>query len=181
MINITKLPMYEEFIEDCKFFYCKNPDVYGPDWSGTENYIIASELPENTMVGKYPEIMQALSPYLYCDAACGEAIAEGMRNNQKFEKRRSNFIHYELDEDFEQKLSSQDDSACANPIEQIELQMMCEKALSFCTEVEKERLVKYFYLEMNLTEIANGKSFQAISYSINEALKKIRKKMTQQP
>lgn len=181
MINITELPGYPKFKEECKYFFCKNPDVYGPDWSGTENYIIASELSEATLVGKYPEIMRALSPYLYCDAACGEAIADGMRNTQKFQKRETIYTHYSLDEDFEQDYLAEDEISCSSTVEIVEMRMMIDEALKHCTAVEKERIINYYYYGMTLEQIADGKAIASIWESINTALKKIQKKMSKLP
>lgn len=177
MISITKLPGYSEFTKECKFFYCKNPDVYGQDWSGAEDYIVTSDTSEEIIKRKYPEIMQALSPYLFCGAACGAAIADGMRNTQKFQKREAIYTHYSLDEDFEQNLSDHEDWSCSYPIETVEMRMMIEEAMQDCTDIEKERIIKYFFHGMTLEKIACGKNPSSIMRAIDAGLKKIRKNL----
>ena len=43
---------------------------------------------------KYPEIMKALSPYMFCNVACGDIYAESLKNINKFRKRSSNTIDF---------------------------------------------------------------------------------------
>ena len=74
MKSITSERNYEAFVQECRFFYCQ--EIYEGDWDGKEQFIVASDTPEDELLEKYPEIMERLSPYLFCNAACGEAYAE---------------------------------------------------------------------------------------------------------
>ena len=70
MSNITKAKKYSTFVKECRFFFCQS--IFEGDWDGKEKYIVSSDTPERVLREKYPEIMKALSPYLFCNAACGD-------------------------------------------------------------------------------------------------------------
>ena len=65
MSKITTMENYKLFIQECRFFYCK--ELYGSEWSGIEKFIISSDIPENKLQEKYPEILKVLSPYIHCN------------------------------------------------------------------------------------------------------------------
>lgn len=92
MSNITNLKNYSSFVKECRFFYCQT--VFDGDWDGREKFIVSSDTTENELWMKYPEIMKALSPYMFCNDACGDIYAESLKNINKFRKRSSNTIDF---------------------------------------------------------------------------------------
>ena len=130
------------------------------------------------MLEKYPEIMERLSPYLFCNAACGEAYAETKGNIDKFRTRRMNTISFGSSEDFEDLLP--DDSLLDGSLSMEEMTILAE-GLKVCTPIQRERIIKYFITGMNLKEIANGNNISAIKESIYAGIKRIKKIYTGNP
>ena len=176
MKSITLERNYDAFVQECRFFYCQ--EIYEGDWDGIERFIIASDTPEDELLKKYPEIMERLSPYLFCNAACGEVYAETKRNIDKFRKRRMNTISFGSSEDFEDLLP--DDSLRDDSLSMEEKTILAE-GLKVCTPIQRERIIKYFITGMNLREIANGNNISAIKESIDAGIKRIKRFYTDNP
>lgn len=162
MSKITSAKDYELFAKECRFFFCQ--DIYENDWTGKERYIIASNTPEDVLLKKYPEVMAALSPYLFCNAKCGEAFAESQKNIWKYNKRRNCTISFE---EMEYQLG-------VNNAE-IEMRLMIEEGLEVCTSIQRERIRKYYLEGMSLDQIANGLSPVSVYQSIAAGIKRIKK------
>ena len=146
MSNITNLKNYSSFVKECRFFYCQT--VFDGDWDGREKFIVSSDTTENELWMKYPEIMKALSPYMFCNAACGDIYAESLKNINKFRKRSSNTIDF-------------------GAIEVLEDQMDIEAP-------ELGRIQKYYIEGMSLSEIAEGKNISTVQQSIDAGIKKMK-------
>ena len=87
-----------------------------------------------------------------------------------------NITHYDLDEDSIYNLSiNKEISIEENFIEQ-EINNELHNAINKLTDIQKERIIKYYFKNMKLEEIANeeGTSFQAVSKSINKSIKKLK-------
>lgn len=168
MISITTYEGYKEFIKECKFYFCQ--DIYEGDWDGKERYFVCSDTPEQNLIEKYPAIMKALSPYFYCDAACGEAFAETQQNLWKYQKRA--YITDSLDD----PLGPGEMAASWNHVgSDVEAKMMFKEAFSLCTPNQRERLMLFFVDGLSLEQIAGGKYSRAAVYkSITKGIKKIK-------
>jgi DNA-directed RNA polymerase specialized sigma subunit len=164
MSKITNAENYPAFIEECRFFFCDS--LYEGDWDGKEKYILASDTSEEVLWAKYPEIMEELSPYLFCSAACGEVYAESRRNIEKFNKRRLNTWSFGSVDDVEDQVDYD--------AEDTEVAVLIEEGLSVCTPTQRERISKYYLEGLTLRQIADGANISSVQQSINAGLKKIR-------
>ena len=165
MSNITSEKNYDLFIQEARFFFCQ--DIFEGDWDGKEKYIVASDTPEDVLLEHYPEIMKKLSPYLFCDAACGEVYAESKRNIDKHKKRASTTTSYGSIEVFEKMITDGSQST--------DMIIMIEEMLSVCTPIQRDRIRKFYLEGMPIPEIANGRSIKAVYKSIRAGLIKIQK------
>lgn len=165
MAIIKQLDKYELFVQEARFFFCQ--DIYEDDWEGKEKYIVASDTPEDVLRKNYPEIMQALSPYFFCNSACGDVYAESKRNIDKFKKRRGSTLSFGQIEVIEDLVASS-----SNPEERA---FLIKEALSVCTPLQRDRIQKYYLEGMTLREIANGKDPKTIKESIAAGIKRIQK------
>lgn len=87
-----------------------------------------------------------------------------------------NLTHYELDENSLYNLSLNKKESIEDNLLNQELNQELHKAIDELSEIQKQRIIKYYFKNMKLEEIAaEGKtSFQAVSKSINHALKKLK-------
>lgn len=166
MSNITGEKNYDLFIQETRFFYCQ--DIFEGDWDGKEKYIVASDTPEDVLLVHYPEIMKKLSPYLFCNAACGEVYAESKKNIDKHKKRASTTTSYGSIEVFEKMITDGSQST--------DMILIIEEMLSVCTPIQRDRIRKFYLEGMPIPEIANGRSIKAVYKSIRAGLIKIQKK-----
>ena len=123
MSNITNLKNYSSFVKECRFFYCQT--VFDGDWDGREKFIVSSDTTENELWMKYPEIMKALSPYMFCNAACGDIYAESLKNINKFRKRSSNTIDFGAIEVLEDQMDIE--------APELGIRLILSEGLSVCT------------------------------------------------
>ena len=158
MSNITNLKNYSSFVKECRFFYCQT--VFDGDWDGREKFIVSSDTTENELWMKYPEIMKALSPYMFCNAACGDIYAESLKNINKFRKRSSNTIDFGAIEVLEDQMDIE--------APELGIRLILSEGLSVCTPLQRERIQKYYIEGMSLSEIAEGKNISTVQQSIEE-------------
>ena len=140
MSNITNLKNYSSFVKECRFFYCQT--VFDGDWDGREKFIVSSDTTENELWMKYPEIMKALSPYMFCNAACGDIYAESLKNINKFRKRSSNTIDFGAIEVLEDQMDIE--------APELGIRLILSEGLSVCTPLQRERIQKYYIEGMSL-------------------------------
>lgn len=172
MSNLKSTKSYTEFCKECSFFCCKDPDFYGPGWTGKERYIITSELSEEQILVKYPEIMEQLSPYILLSTEYADVFQESRRNSDKYKKRQKRtFSLADIDE-----ISDRAEIASARDMEAVEQKLLIEEALSLCTAKERQRIAKFYYEGVPLTHIEKGVTIPSITESIKSGLKKIQKK-----
>ncbi len=165
MSSITTQKNYSSFIRECRFFFCQK--LFEGQWEGKEKYIVASDTPEDELLKKYPEIMKALSPYVFCNAACGDVYAESVKNMDKFIKRSKSTISFGEIEVLENQIAYNEADN--------ESQELIKEGLSICTPLQRERIIKYYIEGKNLRQIANGKNIANVQQSIQTGLKKIKK------
>jgi hypothetical protein len=167
MSDITRQDNYEEFTKECKFFYCQY--IYEGDWDGKEKYIVASDTPEEELMKKYPSIMKRLSPYVFCNAACGKVFSESKNNIDKFYRRSNENVTYD-EGDFADVPDNQSFE------DRLMKALVVEQALELCTPIQKERLVKHYGEGVTLRELSEGSSHSSVKESIEAGIKRIRKK-----
>ena len=113
--------------------------------------------------------MKKLSPYMFCNAECGEVYSESVRNIEKYRKRSE--LEFALDDNEYEGL----EYACDSCAEQLEMAELIEKALALCTPIQRERLIKHYMEGYEVKELSAGTCRSAVKESIQAALKKIRK------
>lgn len=167
MVKISQIKGYEMFIEECRFFFCN--DIYENSWQGKERFIVASDTPEAELKERYPEIMKALEPYIYCNAKCGTIFQDGKRNDEKFKKRALCNDSIDLESDESMILSDSHDME-----RDVLTKLIISEALDLCTPTQKERIIKYYFDGLTFDQIANGKDKKIIRESVKSGLKKIK-------
>lgn len=111
-------------------------------------------------------IMKALSPYMFCNAACGDIYAESLKNINKFRKRSSNTIDFGAIEVLEDQMDIE--------APELGIRLILSEGLSVCTPLQRERIQKYYIEGMSLSEIAEGKNISTVQQSIDAGIKKMK-------
>lgn len=110
--------------------------------------------------------MKALSPYMFCNAACGDIYAESLKNINKFRKRSSNTIDFGAIEVLEDQMDIE--------APELGIRLILSEGLSVCTPLQRERIQKYYIEGMSLSEIAEGKNISTVQQSIDAGIKKMK-------
>lgn len=166
-MNIKNLPGYSKFVKECKFHPCKGELMYGDGWTGSEKYIIASDQEEKILIQEYPDIMRALTPYLFLSAEIGTEIGISIANSKKYFARSSRHGEESLDDSY------------ANQSEGDELlNTLCmEEALAVCTPSQRNRIVRHYIDGISQKEIAEEENvaIPAVNLSIKAGLRAMKK------
>lgn len=178
---MRKLTLQEQelnFAGECKLINLKYEYT---GYTGTENFAIISELSEEELNQKYPDIIGRYVPFILLSMKHGEVIAEAHRNDDKFAKRakRNGNAFDTKDEDFEvhhpEVISDtlEDEVFLSLEIEQL------HKAINKLNDVQKNRLIKHFFEGKTMREIAMEEqvSVSTIHKSISAAIDNLRKFM----
>lgn len=162
---LSNVKNYDLFVQECRFFFCQ--DIFEGDWDGKEKFIIASDSSEEELRDKYPEMMEALSPYFLCSSECGEVYAESKKNIDKFRKRELNTIEFGSIEVVEAQIRQE--------YARLEARIMISEGLMLCTPLQRERIRQHFFEGMTLSQIANGKNISVVQQSISAGIKRMKK------
>ena len=84
---MTKLTLEEQevlFAKDCKLI---NLRYEYRGYTGTEKWAIVTELAEEELWVKYPDVIRRYTPFILLSMAQGEVIDEGHKNDDKYIKR----------------------------------------------------------------------------------------------
>ena len=84
MKKLTVKKQVELFAQDCKLI---NLRYEYSGFTGTEKWAIITELSEEALWDKYPDVISRYTPFILLSMAQGEVISESHRNNDKYEKR----------------------------------------------------------------------------------------------
>lgn len=84
MKKLTVNEQEELFAQDCKLI---NLRYEYSGFTGTEKWAIVTELSEEALWDKYPDIISRYMPFILLSMAQGDVISESHRNNDKYEKR----------------------------------------------------------------------------------------------
>lgn len=166
----------ENFQKECKVINLKY-EYNG--YNGDINWAIISELTEDEILKKYSPIINEYIPFIVLTPTFGEVRDEYLRNEKKFQMRaarKHDFYNFEdgeielhhtelVTDDLEKQfVKSEEEQALQNAIRQLK-------------PIQKERLIKYYYEEKTLRQIADeeGVSHQVILKSISAALGNLKK------
>ena len=152
--KLREIEGYDNFKADERIAFFKCKDEY-PGWTGTEKYIISTDVPEDELKALYPQVMSALHPYLLINSKFGV-----IRNDYfLIERRIDSFSNeYQIDYDFE------NDSDCSkeylvdcNSAFTSDLKMDLEKALPLLSNNQRRRFIDYYIKGLTLDEIGKKK------------------------
>ena len=152
MTKLTLTEQEELFAKDCKLI---NLRYEYKGYTGTEKWAIVTELAEEELLVKYPDVIRQYTPFILLSMAQGEVITEYQN------------YHPELAVD-------------TDPVEEIMLRDNIERlrsTLCYLSETQKRRVIKYFFYGKTLERIADEEdvNFTSVRESINISIKKLRK------
>ena len=129
---MTKLTLEQQellFANDCKLINLRY-EYHG--YTGTEKWAIVTELEEEELWVKYPDVIRRYTPFILLSMAQGEVIDESYRNNDKYEKRAKRTIDvYGYEDDISEQFHRELITPFVDPFEQAEEERI---------EEEKEQL-----------------------------------------
>ena len=167
----------ELFSTECKLINLKY-EYQG--YTGTEKWMIVTELTEEELCKKYPDIIHRYTPFILLSMAQGEVITK-YQNYEARERMRKLLHGHAFDindgtfEEHHPELAVETD-----PVNEIMLKdniKRLREVLSYLSETQKRRVLKYFFYNKTLEKIADeeGVDFTSVRESINSAIKKMRK------
>lgn len=175
MNNRTKLTLDEQFENDCKVIRLK---YEYPNYTGVEKWAIITGLTEEELNKKYTDKIAFLRPFIVLDLAFGKVRKKFINNENKHHMRAVRSIEpFDYDDEL---LTAHHPELVVDFLEETFLRKeTCHKvrsAVATLQDVQKERVIKYFFDGKSTHEIAQeeGVSHQAVSQSIGVALKKLK-------
>ena len=161
-------------------------------YTGTEKWAIVTELAEEELWVKYPDVIRRYTPFILLSMAQGEVIDESYRNNDKYEKRAKRTIDvYGYEDDISEQFHRELITPFVDPFEQAEEERIEEekeqlrqleiakvrKVLEMLKPVQRERLIKAILLGMSSRKIAKeeGVYYSVVDKSIAAARKNFKK------
>lgn len=165
----------EQFKFECKVI---NLSYEYPGYIGEEKWAIITGLTEEELNERYAEKIASFRPFIILDLAFGKARKKFISNENKHYMRAVRGIEpFDYDDEL---LTTYHPELVVDIFEEIFLcNETCQKvrsALATLQDVQKERVIKYFFDDKSTHEIAQeeGVSHQAVSQSISVALKKLK-------
>ncbi len=149
-------------------------------YTGEERYAIITALSETEMLDKYADILDYYAPYVLLTEEQGAAIIEHQNNEAKHRMRNLRSGHAFDINDGEFEEHHPEFAVCEDIIEKIELQnqiRQLREAIATLPEVQKRRLVKYFFEGRTYKQIGaeEGVDYTSVRESIAVAIKKLKK------
>ena len=190
--TMTKLSLEQQellFTNDCKLINLRY-EYHG--YTGSEKWAIVTELAEEELWVKYPDVIRRYTPFILLSMAQGEVIDESYRNNDKYEKRAKRTIDvYGYEDDISEQFHRELITPFVDPFEQAEEERIEEereqlrqleiakvrKVLEMLKPVQRERLIKAILLGMSSRKIAKeeGVYYSVVDKSIAAARKNFKK------
>ncbi len=177
MKKLTLAEQEELFAKDCKLI---NLQYEYSGYTGTEKWAIVTELAEEELWVKYPNIVSRYSHFILLSIAQGEPITEYQNYEAKYRMRNLRCGHaFDInDGEFEEhhpELAIEIDI-----VETIELQDNIKKlkiAMTQLNDKQKKRIFDYFFENKTFEQIAEeeGVTKQSVDESIKGAIKKLKK------
>ena len=178
--TMTKLTLEQQellFANDCKLINLRY-EYHG--YTGTEKWAIVTELAEEELWVKYPDVIRRYTPFILLSMAQGEVITEYQNYEARERMRRLLFGHAFDINDGEFEVHHPELAVDTDPIEEIMLKdniKRLREVLCYLSETQKRRVFKYFFYNKTLEKIADeeGVDFTSVRESVNSAIKKLRK------
>lgn len=165
MKKLTVSEQEELFAQDCKLI---NLRYEYSGFTGTEKWAIVTELSEEALWDKYPDVISRYMPFILLSMAQGEVISESHRNNDKYEKRSKRTIDvYGYEDDIFEQFHPKSIAPFIDPFDKAEEEQIEEEkeklrqlelskvrqALSMLQPVQRERLLKSVLLGISSRKI----------------------------
>lgn len=175
MNNNTISALDEQFYIECEVIETK---YEYPQFTGTEKWIIITDLTEEELNIKYTEQIAPLKPFIIAPRSFGEVRDDYRRNEKKHQMRAIRSGHaFDFSEDTEEHHTeiissvSLEDEMIYNE----EMQRLRE-AIQKLNTLQKTRLVKYFFDSKTLREIASEENVcvRAVAKSVEVAIKNLK-------
>ena len=161
----------KEFENDCKIIDLQKEY---PQYQGMVKYAVISKLTEDELVQRYGQVLVQYQPYFVLSNDIGDVFHKYWKNENKYRMR---YIRNTDGQGYREGTTEQYISELKDKFseEQI-LSEYVKSLLERLTPLEQERLIKRFYQERTLQDIADdyGCSARAIKYSIDFAIKKLK-------
>lgn len=172
---MTNNERLEQFTRDCKIINLKHEyEGYKEDIQ----WAIITELTEEELNQKYPEEVQAYIPFIRLSISQGEVFEDSERYEAKHRMRAIRCGHnFDItDEAFERHhpellvYSIEDETIKKEDTEKL------KEALSTLSESQRNRIYKYYFLQMSYSQIAReeGVKHTSVKESIEVAIKKLK-------
>ena len=163
--------LIKEFEKDCKIIDLQKEY---PQYQGTVKYAVISRLTEDELIRCYGQVLVQYQPYFVLSNDIGDVFHKYWKNENKYRMR---YIRNTDGQGYREGTTEQYISELKDKFseEQI-LSEYVKSLLETLTPLEQERLIKRFYQERTLQDIADdyGCSARAIKYCIDFAIKKLK-------
>ena len=178
---MTKLTLEQQellFANDCKLINLRY-EYHG--YTGTEKWAIVTELAEEELWVKYPDVIRRYTPFILLSMAQGEVIDESYRNNdgyvyesdisQQFPRELSTPFVLPFEQAEEERIEEEKEQ-----LRQLEIAKV-RKVLEMLKPVQRERMIKAILLGMSSRKIAKeeGVYYSVVDKSIAAARKNFKK------
>lgn len=176
--TITVKKQEELFASECKLINLKY-EYRG--YKGTERFAIITELTEEQLFLKYPDIIARYTPFVLLSLEHGEVIADAHRLDDKYEKRiKRNHAYFGIDDE---AFDEHHPELANNSLEQdvylnIEIDRMYI-AINSLNQVQKSRIFKHFFEGKTMREIAveEDVNVSSVHKSISAGIENLKKYM----
>lgn len=177
---MTKLTLEQQellFANDCKLINLRY-EYHG--YTGTEKWAIVTELAEEELWVKYPDVIRRYTPFILLSMAQGEVITEYQNYEARERMRKLRFGHAFDINDGEFEEHHPEFAVEYNFLESITLQDNIKRlrvAMESLNEKQKSRIIDYYFYEKTFEQIAveDGVTKQSVDESIRTAIKKLKK------
>ncbi len=163
----------EQFKQECLVISVK--DEY-PDYTGTEKWIIITDLSDDELMSSYGSMLVDYSPYIKLSVRQGKPIIIFHRNEDKHRKRRKLYESLLPDCDGEDELYSK--LAQEDFVSQLVMSDYIRKLLeALPTEKQRRRIVLHYIFGFTAVEIAEMEnvSSQAVDKSLHAGIRYLKK------
>lgn len=171
----NEITLEEMFKKECKII-----DLFFEydGFDGTEKYAIISDLSQTQLNDKYGEILNKYKPYIILNANIGIVFNDYFRNENKHNMRNIRSCEPLGYKDGQTEINHPE-SILPSFEDKWILSEDLKQAMKTLTVLERKRIIARFFECKKLQEIADeyGCSARAVKYSIDSALKKIKKKL----
>lgn len=185
----TATQQEEHFAKNCKLINLKYEYT---GYTGQEKWAIITELSEEELQKKYPDIISRYTPFVLLSMAQGVVIEDARRNDDKYEKRaKRTFDVYGYEDDMTEQFHKELLTFFKDPFEKAESERLAEEkerlrqeeskkvrlTLNLLKPKQRDRLIKVVLLGMSSRKIAKeeGVNYSVVDKSIAAAKKNFKR------